>query len=46
MSKVLKNVAKVGKYAAEKTWPIHSWWYLYQPEEPVELKKLREKKMK
>lgn len=46
MSKVLENVAKAGKFAAEKTWPIYSWWYLYQPQEPVEVQKLREKRVK
>ncbi|MBS5934712.1 MAG: cyclic lactone autoinducer peptide [Clostridiales bacterium] len=41
MKKVLNTVAKVGLNSAKSASSKSSWWGCYQPQEPVELKKLK-----
>lgn len=41
MKKVLNTVAKVGMMSAKSASNNKSWFGCYQPQEPVELKKLK-----
>ncbi|WP_455715671.1 cyclic lactone autoinducer peptide [Anaerosporobacter sp.] len=41
MKKLLNVVAKAGLSSAKSAVSINSWWYIYQPQEPKELKKFK-----